>query len=335
MKKLSLQIIKESLNKKIFQRIDQKIMVYLIFVGIATVIWFLTELGNDFTTTIDYPVRYANLPKNKVLVQELPKNLQLSVNGYGFTLLRYKVSPAPFPVVIDLNDYATQINNPRVRRFPLLTRYARQTINKQMPNNIEVLDIFPDTIVFEFANVVEKKVAIAPNVKLEFDKQSMLDGKISFTPDSIIVSGPNTLLDTLQYVYNKKQTFTGLNKPLQRNIQLKEIDNLSFSKKRVIINLPVSKFTEAYFEVPIETVNVPDSLVLKTFPRVARLTFLVSLNKYDKIKPDDFRVEANYNDIKELLGQKLPIKLTFSPEPAHSVTYHPENVEFILEKNND
>jgi hypothetical protein len=99
--------------------------------------------------------------------------------------------------------------------------------------------------------------------------------------------------------------------------------------------LPVSKFTEAYFEVPIETINVPDSLELKTFPRIARLTFLISLNKYDKIKPNDFRVEVDFNDIEKMLGQKLPIKLTFSPKAAHSVKYHPENVEFILEKNND
>ncbi|MBI9067400.1 MAG: hypothetical protein JEZ09_08920 [Salinivirgaceae bacterium] len=323
---------KEYFNNRIFQRIDQKILTYMVFVGIATIFWFFNKLGNDFTTTIDYPVRYANMPKNKVLVNELPKNLHLNVNSFGYKLLIYKLSPAPYPVVINLEDYIKQINNPNIKQFQLNTRYAREEINKQMPNDIEVLDILPDTISFQFANILEKKVPVKANVSLDFDQQCMLDGLISFIPDSIIVKGPHTILDTLSGVFIKKQVFSSLNKPLQRNVLIKEIKQVKYDKKRVIMNLPVSKFTQATYNVSIIPTNVPDTLELKTFPRQIQVTGLVSLNDYDKINESDFRVEVDYFEIAKLLGQKLGVKLILFPSKVKSLDYYPQSVEFIIEK---
>lgn len=332
MEKLFFEKIKDFIEIKILSRIDQKILVYLIFVGIATVFWFFNKLGNNFTTTISYPVRYANMPRNKVLVNDLPQNLKLNVNALGYKLLIYKLSPPPYPVVINLEDYLNQINNPNFKQFKLQTRYTREEINEQMPNNIEVLDILPDTISFQFANIIEKKVPIKAHVQLSFDQQCMLNGAITFKPDSVTVKGPHTIIDTLSGIYNKYQSFSGLNKPLQRNVALQEIKKIKIDKKRVVMTLPVSKFTETSFRVPITPVNVPDSLDLKTFPRYVKVSGLVALNDYDKINANDFRFEVDYMDIEKLLGQKLGVKLIVAPSNIKSVNYHPESVEFILEK---
>lgn len=323
---------KELINNKIFRRIDRKILVYLVFVGISTVFWFLNELSNDYNSTINYPVRFTNLPKNKILVSDLPKNLNLSVNAYGYTLLRYKLSPASFPVIINMEKYGGNIANPSVNKFRLQTRYTREAINKQLNNDVEVLDILPDTILFQFANIISKKVPIKPLVKLEFDEQCMLNGTISFTPDSIVVKGPNNILDTLSAVYTRFSNFDKLNKPLQRNVALKEINKLTFNKKRVVMQIPVSKFTQADFDVPIQPKNVPDSLDLKSFPRIAKVTCLVSLEEYDKIQTKDFLLEIDFYDIEKLLGNKLTVTLGISPTNAKNVAFFPESVEFILDK---
>lgn len=333
MEENTLNKIKEFFKKKILNRIDHKILTYLVFVGIATVFWFLNELSNNYNSTINYPVRFTNIPKNKILVSDLPKKLKLNVNAYGYTLLRYKVSPASFPIVINLNEFAQNIDNPSVKNYRLQTRSIRQTIGKQMPNDIEVLDIFPDTVLFQFANIIEKRVTIKPNVSLKFEEECMLNGEIYFSPDSITVKGPNNILDTLTAVYNKPQAFDGLSKPLKRNIGLAEIKKLSFDKKRIVINLPVSKFTEAQFDVLIDSKNVPDTLDLKTFPRIAKVKCLVALDDYDKLKANDFKLDVDYKDIEKLLGDKLSLNLRFAPNNVKSVNYSPESVEFIIDKN--
>lgn len=332
MRKYSFHKLKEFINNKVFQRIDRKILVYLIFVGIATIFWFLNELSNTYNTTISYPIRFTRLPKNKSLVNDLPKNLQLSINADGYTILRYKLSPAAFPVIINFEKHSNNVSDYDVTKFKLQTRYLRETINKQMANEIEIVDIFPDTILFQFANIINKRIVVKPHVKLEFSEECMLNGDITFKPDSITVRGPNTILDTLKAVYTKYHIFTKLNKPTTQNISLKEIDKLEYNNKKVQIHLPASKFTQSNFDIEINAINVPDSLVLKTFPRSVTVSCMVSLNDYDKIKTEDFIIEVDYLDIEKLLGGKLSLDLRLAPTQVRSISYHPESVEFIIDK---
>lgn len=307
----------------------------MVFVGIATVFWFLNKLTNEFNATVNYPVKYKNLPKNKVLISELPSKLKLHVNAYGYSLLKYKLSPVPFPVIIDLEDYEKHLTREDVTRFTIHTRQIKSNINQQLGKDIDLLDVLPDTISFYFANIVSELVAVAPDAELEFDPQCMLDGEISFLPDSVIVKGPQNILDTLSYVYTKKQKFKRLNKPMERNVALAEIDKLKFAKKRVVMKLPVTKFTEADIEVKINTINVPDSLTLITFPQKTKVSYMVSLANYDKISESDFIFEVDYLDIEKLLGQKLSIKSKYQTNKVSSVSISPDIVEYIIENKND
>ncbi len=313
-------------------RIDKKILIYLIFVAISTIFWVLNKLDNEYTSSIDYPVRFTELPKNKILANELPKNLKLNVTAYGYDLLIYKISPTPFPIVLSLEKFGMTNTSANIKSFKLITRYAREEISNQLSNNITILDILPDTIVFQFANVVEKKIPVKHNLELSFATQCMLNGKITFTPDSITVKGPNTILDTLQAIYVEPIPLINLNKKIQKSLMLEEILNLTTDKKKVLATIPVAKFTEAEFEVSISAINEPDSLQLITFPRLVKVSGLVSLADYEKIKSDDFRIYANYNDIKALIGIKLPLHLEFAPSNIHNVSFYPPSVEYILEK---
>jgi len=324
--------IKDFIINKIAKRIDHKILVYLVFVAISTVFWFLNKLNDDYSSTIHYPVRYAHLPKNKFLVNKPPEYLNLNVSAYGYTLLRYKLNPAIFPVVINVDEFGKDINKKGGSQLVLQTRYIREAINKQLSDDVNIIDILPDVITLKFADIITKKVAVKPNVELDFDKECMLDGNITFSPDSIEITGADIILDTLTAVYTKFHRFKKLYKPLKRNIALQSIENVKFSKHKVIINLPVSKFTQESFDVVIRPVNVPDTLELITFPRIVKVSCMLSLNNYKKMRSKDFILEVDYNDIKKLLGQKLPVKLTFAPYNVKNVTYYPENVEFILNK---
>jgi YbbR domain-containing protein len=324
--------INKLLNNRFTRKIDRRIFVYLGFVAISAVFWLLNELSGNYNTYINYPVKFTNLPQNKVLVNDLPEKLNLNVTAYGYTLLRYKLSPANYPIIINMEEFGNNFGNLSSKQFKLQTRFIRETISRQLPSDIEVLDILPDTIPFQFATIASKKVPIKPNVKLNFDEQCMLNGEIVFNPDSILIKGPNTMLDTLKAVYTKYKEFNGLSSPIEQVINLQAINKIEFDIKKTNILLPVSKFTQANFEVPILTKNVPDSLELKTFPRMAKITCQIALNDYDKVQPKDFIVVVDYSDVANLLGNKLSLKLDLVPAKAKLVTFFPESVEFILDK---
>ena len=98
----------EVVSKKRNLSDNKKIVTYLVFVFIATIFWFLNALSKDYTTTVSYPVNYKNLPKDKILIRELPDKLFLEVKGGGFALLRYKISTAFQPINLNVSN---QLNN--------------------------------------------------------------------------------------------------------------------------------------------------------------------------------------------------------------------------------
>lgn len=332
MKKISLKYLKKQFEERILQKVDKKILIYLVFVSISTVFWFLNKLGNEFNTTIYYPIKYTGIPEDKILLSDLPTKLELQVSALGYNLIKYKFRLTPFPININLSEYSKhQEISQNVRQIIIHTRLIKSDISEQLGKNIKISDILPDTLHCRFANIITKKIPIAANANLQFDAQCMLNGKIQFTPDSVIVKGSEQIIDTLKYIYTKRIKFKKLNKNIERNVSLKKIKNLSIAKKRAIIKIPVSKFTEATLQIPIQVRNVPDSLQLITFPQKASIKYMVSLDECDKITEQDFVLEVNYLDIKKLLGNKLTVKLTHKPDEVKNISFTPNFVEYIIE----
>lgn len=330
---MDVQVLKRFFSYKFYSKANQKILTYLVFVAIATIFWFLNKLGSEFTTTIKIPIEYQNLPENKALVNELPNHLQLSVNSLGFDILRYKLSPEPAPLIIDVASFSKNIKSQRIRDFKLPTRYLRESITKQMASELNVVEIMPDTLVFQFSQTIEKKIPIKSDFNLNFSTQYQQDGEIRFMHHSILVSGPGSILDTLQYVYTKPVKFIDVEKSVEQSIDLMEIPNLKFKPKTVVAIIPVSKFTEISFEVPVVPVNVPDSLRMITFPGNVRISCLVSFSQYSMVQPSNFLLQADYLEIVNQIGAKLPIEVALAPTGAKNILLQPQSVEYILERN--
>jgi len=331
--KMNLQVLKRFFSYKFYSKANQKILTYIVFVAIASIFWFLNKLGSEFTTIIDFPVEYVNLPENKALVNELPQSLHLSVNSFGFDILRYKLSPEPYPLVIDVASFSKNIKSQRVRDFKLPTRYLKESINKQLASELNVLEIMPDTLVFQFSQTVDKRVPIKPNFKLTFANQCLIDGEIQFIPKTVVVTGPSSILDTLQFIYTEAQEFDNMDKPLEQSVDLQEDSKLKLNKRTVVAVIPVAKFTEVSFDVPVIAVNVPDSLRLITFPGITKLSCLVSFNQYNLVQPGDFLVQVDYLEIDNQIGAKLPLELGLAPTGAKNIVFTPQSVEYILERN--
>ncbi|MCK4664898.1 MAG: hypothetical protein KAT68_18650 [Bacteroidales bacterium] len=326
--------------KKYFQYFDQKkikierkYFIFLIFVLICTIFWLLNALSKEYTTTIRYPVKYINFPQKKILVNKLPNNLEIKVNSFGFTLLKYKlkVRVSFAPVVFNLSTFTLRsFRGKNNYNYFILTKNELDKISKQLSSDLEVLQVYPDTIYFHLADIVKKKVEIIPDVYVNYDKETFLNGKITVSPDSINVWGPETIIDTLKYIKTKYQKFDDVNKLIKRNVGLSEIKKVKYSDKRVVITIPAEKYTEGSKIVPIEVINLPDSLTITIFPKEINVTYMVALSNYDKIQTDDFKVLVDYKN--KDLSNYLKVKLVKSPEFITKVKFKPVKTDYIIEK---
>ena len=115
-------------------------------------------------------------------------------------------------------------------------------------------------------------------------------------------------------------------------LDLINISKLSYSVNKVQLTIPVEQFTEASLKIPIEPINVPDSLVIKTFPFQVSLTCITGLDDYEKVSPHVFRATVDYTSIDQSLGDKLKVDVTSAPDFVRSVRISPIYVEYIIEK---
>src|SRR6056297_3271253 len=164
----------QKLLNRLTNRLDRRFIVFSVFIVISTIFWFLIKLEEEYQSDIRFPVRFTNFPENKVMVGEVPREVQLEVRSRGYKLLEYKLNNIILPLVIDLNAYPLKLDSRDDNGgLFLLTRDLKYVIEKQLSSEVEVVEINPDTLFFEFASRIRKQVKVASNINIEPAKQFM------------------------------------------------------------------------------------------------------------------------------------------------------------------
>ena len=311
---------------------DRKLVTYLICVCIATIFWFLNALNKQYTVELTFPVKYTNLPKNKVLASDPPDHFILKVNSFGFTILRHKLSMAFSPLVFNVNELTgkkMETSNKSSYAIPMQQFIGR--LSSQVSNELEITGIQPDTLHFNFDRIVQRKVRVKPNVSFELKKQHYLDQAVTTKPDSVLVSGPESILDTLKFINTTRQHYKELDQTILRNVLLEENKVLIIEPKRVVLKIPVEEFTEKQVMVPVTIDKLPENVHINLFPAKISISFMIPLSSFSEVKPSDFKASVSFQEIQEK-KDLLNIKIEVQPSGLRSVKISPKQVEYLIEK---
>ena len=90
----------------------QKVVTFLFFVFLSAIFWFFRALSQEYEDEILYPVRYINIPENKVIMNALPEKLALKVKARGRKILFSKLNLNLIPIKFDVNSFVTKDTKP-------------------------------------------------------------------------------------------------------------------------------------------------------------------------------------------------------------------------------
>jgi len=306
----------------------KKILMFSVFLLIAALIWLLNALSKNYTTVIEYPLAYTDFPEGRVFVGEMPEHLDLRINAHGYAILRYKTFGKSDPISFKVSAFnLSRSGNDSSRAF-ILTRYLKDQVSRQLPAGIQLLEIKPDTLHFRFAERITRKFRIRPDFKFQVDKQFTIKDGVRLTPDSVKVTGPDMILDTMRYVTTAKTDLGQLSKDYSNKVKLRKMDDLEYELSRVNCRIELERYTEVQLSIPIEVLNLPDSISLQTFPSRVQLTCNVGLSKYDRMEASPVRAVVDYSGISEKTNL-LEVKLQNIPVYLISYEYYPKTVEFL------
>ncbi len=309
---------------------DSRVVIFLICLLIATVLWFLNALEKDYTTQIDYPVKYVNMPKQQFLVNDLPKHFTLKVDAHGFTLLRHKLHLSFTPIVLNVNNMVKSQKGQN-NIYTINTISLANRISQQVSNEIKISEIYPSSFTIILDSMKTKLVPVAADIDLKFKQHNNLSSPISIEPKGVSIEGPGSILEKIDTIYTKKKIFEELDQMVEEELDLIEPDKTSLSVKRIKVKIPVSQFTEKVINSPIIIAGKPDSIKIKLFPSSLKVSFMVGLDKFSDIGESDFRFIVPYTDIIE--GKpNVGVQVEKSPEYILDLKYTPVNLEYLIEK---
>lgn len=318
--------------KKVYYKNDKRVAAYLICIAIATGFWFLNALSKTYTVDLVAPVNYVNLPNNKTLAGTLPEKFDLTIEAHGFTILRHKLSFLIMPLEFDVNDLTNnRMIESKKSYFAFPTRQFLNELSYQMSNDIKITSINPDTLIFRFDQLVQKRVKVKPVVRLALKKQFQISGNISTIPDSIMVSGAQINIDTMHFVYTQNYQFKDVDQTIQTDALIKPEKEFYFEPRQVKMKIPVEEYTETELSVAVQPNGQPEDFKIKLFPSKVKVTFLVGLSRFSEIHPEDFKLTVSYQDILEG-KQRLKISAELIPSFIYEMKIFPEELEYLIEK---
>ena len=305
-----------------FKKINFKF--FLIFIIVSSFFWTVTKFSNIYKFKNDFDINWTNVPET-IIVENEQNKISLLFSASGFEILLYKLFNNKIEISLDKdvvyenNIALVNINN------------KIYEIEKQLFDNNIIEDLISKKISFNYSTLSSKKVPVLVDKKINFRPGYLNENKFNIYPDSIVVVGPNNIIDTLKNVKTYLFERNDIYKSIDEKIKLLLLDNLSYSENQIKLSSIVKKYSEKEFKIPIKIINLPDSIRLKLFPNHVTLKAIISLDDFNDIIDDNFKIIVNYKLLKSNYSS-LSLFLTEYPGNVKNINWYPKTVNYLIRK---
>ena len=303
----------------------RKVQVFLFCLVISVFIWFTRELSNDYTTTLNVPIHYMDIPEQLMLYGENPTTLSVTITSAGFDVFGQSVLGR----VGDVNVSLAHLQGPGVTSFDEL--FLQAQIASAISSDAKLISFAPKQISLDIARMALKKIPVRPNVSATINDPYFLLGDPIANPDSIEIEGPQPILDSLKFAATHMAEFANINEAQTQKVKLALHDEIKCKIREVDVTIQLDQWTEKTLSVPIHVVLQNSELQMKTFPDSAKVTCQLGLSEFESISADEFKVEVREYTVPELEEEyKVFLDLVQQPSKIRNTRVDPESVEFIL-----
>ena len=318
----------QKLKSKLIKSIKSKrLNVFGLFFLLALFFLIITKLSNTYTETIQLDIILKNKPHAHRISNDSNQKIDITIKTHGFKLLSINIFQPKVAI-----DFKTDIALTK-DSYVWTSKNAMTIIQTALGNSVEIISIQPESIVFSFEKMTVKKVPVRLKSNLKMMSGFDVSSDVKIAPDSISIVGSDKQVSKITSIATKTLDLKDVHSSFKQSVEIQnteDLKKLSLSHKSIEISAKVEKFTEGVFEIPITISNLPESTQIIFFPKTISVVYYVSLANYKYIKPNDFRIECDYNSILNAEQSFLTPKLTKSPELIKSVRLKQDKVEFIL-----
>jgi hypothetical protein len=297
---------------------------FLIFIGIATVFWFVMAMNDSFQENLEVEVRIYNIPDSVTFINDPPQVVHVNVRDKGTNLMR---SGAFRNATLDINfkEFASH----GLFRFTNADLYA--SLRGMFGSSAQVTSLSVDSLRLVYTTNPGKRVPIVVVSDVEASSGNVVNYPLVPSQSNVMLYSDKDNLDTVTRVFTDKIVKRGLSETTDVEVRLKSIAGIKIVPSKIKVSVPVEPMVNKRFMANVKVINVPQGESLLLFPSSVGVSCFVPMSKFSD---DNLPVEviADYNEIKSGCS-KLSLKAKSSGQSHVNVTLLTDSVEFTLVRN--
>ncbi|MCL4558912.1 MAG: CdaR family protein [Deltaproteobacteria bacterium] len=172
--------------KKLSRFITDNYVYKILSVLIAVFLWFFAQSEKTSTVTLKVPVIIDALPEGEVIVNDVPRYIELTLSGPSSEIFHY-ASGKP---VYTINLLKTGVGN---------YIFSVSSSEFDIPDRLKIETVYPDSITVSLDRVVSRQVDVGVSIVGNPPPNTTLKG-IVMEPDRVVITGPSTIISTINVV---------------------------------------------------------------------------------------------------------------------------------------
>jgi YbbR domain-containing protein len=298
---------------------NPKILFLSIF--FAIILWIYLNLSYTYSIEVEVPLELT-YSKSEAVADQLPSNLDVTVNGKGWDLLNILVFKK-LHYKLDLSKYKQESK--------IITNQSIQD-RLNLPSNITLTKIEPEEIDINLDKYSEKYVRLRSNLIVKTKENYKLVGTIKLSPDSVKIIGANSVINKIKFVPTEVKIIDDINSNMSGLINIKDtLGNLiKIEPKSVRYSFNVELAADKNFEgLEIAINNVPDNKEVLLIPPKAEISLKGGVEQLSKINPSDIKLFIDFKKLEDdTLGYFVPeVQL---PVEANLLNINPPKFQYII-----
>ncbi|QXP74335.1 YbbR-like domain-containing protein [Tenacibaculum sp. AHE15PA] len=292
------------------------------FLLASILFWLLINLSKEYTVEIAIDTVYTNLSIEKTIIETPIKKIPLLIKGSGFKLISTSFSNDQ--VVLNLE----KANRKKDVDYYFYAEKLQSEVQSQLKSGIELISIQKDTIPLKIGTLHSKEVPLITNLDINFKLGHDLSSPVIVKPNTVLISGEESLLKNISFLELEPINLDNVAKNIKINASINTPPNIKPNITSAEISVFVDKFTEGEIEIPVSIKNAPKEINI--FPKKVKIIYKVGLKNFNKVDANLFKIECDYNQVKNNQATYLTPKLTELPDSISVVRIVPKKIDFLI-----
>ncbi len=318
--------IYQTLKHFLFSNLNKQLLVFVFFIILSAVFWLILTLNETYEKEFKVPARIVNIPKNVVLTSTPVDTVRLTIRDKGWQLLAYLYGENKPEVAINHKNF-DRGNGGGIVSQSDIKRLAEQ----QLENSSKIIAIKPERLEFFYNNGERKRVPVHWTGRV-IPEQLYYISRVRYSSDSVDVYASKEKLDSIQVIYSEPLNYSDFRDTLKIRCKLSHPSDVKVVPEYISIQFLTDVLTEESIDVPISCINLPAGKVLRTFPSKIKVNFVAGIENIKTLRPEDFSVIADYNEIEQKKSEKCNIYLREVPHGVSRTGLSVKQVDYLIEE---